>query len=47
MSKDDFDWIFDVVLQVLEGESFDAAIMDFVDQHCEAFDSIDEENRLE
>jgi The ARF-like 2 binding protein BART len=54
-------------LQVLEGESFDISVMDFVDRyylqyavltmldcvlttlcsHCEAFDSLEEENRLE
>jgi hypothetical protein len=32
---------------VLEGEAFDCAVMTFVDEHCEAFDSIDEENKLE
>ena len=43
---DAFDWIFDVVLQILEGEGFDCAVMDFIDEHCEIFDSIDEENKL-
>ena len=50
MSKgggDEFDWIFDVALQILESEAFDSAVMDFVDSNCEAFDSLDEENRLE
>jgi hypothetical protein len=41
------DWMFDAVLQVLEGEAFDCAVMNFVDEHCEIFDSLEEENRLE
>ena len=44
---DDFDWIFDAALQVLEGEAFDCAVMNFVDEHCEVFDSLEEENKLE
>ena len=43
--SEDHDWIFDYVLQFLESERFDASVMDFVDDNCEAFDSEDE-NKL-
>lgn len=46
MSKtDEYDWIFDFTLQFLESESFDASIMDFVDEKCFVFDD-EEENKL-
>ena len=44
--SDEHDWIFDYVLQFLESERFDAAVMDFVDENCEAFDDDDGENKL-
>jgi len=37
MPTDENDWLFDYVLQFLESERFDAAIMDFVDEKCEIF----------
>ena len=42
---EDFDWIFDFMLQFLESDRFDAAVMDFIDEKCEVFDN-DEENKL-
>jgi hypothetical protein len=45
MSTDEYDWIFDFTLQFLESEKFDAAVMDFVDERCHAFDQ-EEENKL-
>lgn len=42
---DDNDWIFDYVLQFLESDKFDAAVMDFVDEKCYVFDN-DEENKF-
>ena len=33
----DFDWIFDFMLQFLESDRFDAAVMDFIDEKCECF----------
>ena len=39
------DWIFDYVLQFLESDRFDAAVMDFVDEKCYVFDN-DEENKF-
>jgi hypothetical protein len=44
--NEEFDWIFDYVLQFLESDKFDAAIMDFVDEKCFVFDD-DEENKFE
>jgi hypothetical protein len=41
----EFDWIFDFVLQFLESDKFDAAVMDFVDEKCIIFDS-EEENKF-
>ena len=41
----DFDWIFDFMLQFLESDRFDAAVMDFIDEKCECFDN-DDENKL-
>lgn len=43
--NEDFDWIFDYTLQFMESDKFDAAVMDFVDEKCEAFDDEDE-NKL-
>ena len=40
-----FDFVFDFVLQFLESDRFDAAVMDFVDEKCEYFDS-EEENKF-
>ena len=40
-----FDWVFDFALQFLESDKFDAAVMDFVDERCEVFDS-DDENKF-
>ena len=45
MSGDDYDWIFDFVLQFIESDKFDASVMDFIDEHCDAFDS-EEENKF-
>lgn len=45
MSSEDNDWIFDYVLQFLNSETFDAAVMDFVDEKCSVFDNEDE-NKL-
>jgi hypothetical protein len=39
---DAFDWVFDFALQFLESDRFDAAVMDFVDEKCDVFDSEDE-----
>ena len=44
--NDEFDWIFDLLLQFLESEKFDAAVMDFIDEKCHFFESEDE-NRFE
>jgi hypothetical protein len=43
--SDAYDWIFDYALQFLESDKFDAAVMDFVDEKCEVFDS-EEENKF-
>lgn len=40
--SDAYDWIFDYALQFLESDRFDAAVMDFVDEKCDVFDSEDE-----
>lgn len=40
-----YDWVFDFALQFLESDKFDAAVMDFVDERCEVFDS-DDENKF-
>jgi hypothetical protein len=45
MSSEDYDWIFDFVLQFLESDKFDAAVMDFVDEKCFVFDC-EEENKF-
>ena len=47
MAKNDgqFDWVFDFALQFLESDKFDAAVMDFVDEKCDVFDS-DDENKF-
>jgi hypothetical protein len=42
---EEYDWIFDYVLQFLESDKFDAAIMDFVDEKCFVFEE-EEENKL-
>jgi len=39
--SEEYDWIFDFVLQFLESEKFDASVMDFVDEKCFVF--VDEE----
>lgn len=43
--SDEHDWIFDFVLQFLESDRFDAAVMDFVDENCHIFEN-DEENKF-
>jgi hypothetical protein len=43
--SDQFDWVFDFTLQFLESDKFDAAVMDFVDEKCDAFDA-DDENKF-
>jgi hypothetical protein len=45
-SNDEHDWIFDFVLQFLESDKFDAAVMDFVDEKCFVFENEDE-NKFE
>ena len=45
-SMDEHDWIFDFVLQFLESDKFDAAVMDFVDEKCFVFEN-EEENKFE
>jgi hypothetical protein len=45
MAADDtesYDWVFDYSLVFLESDKFDAAVMDFVDEKCDVFDSEDE-----
>ena len=42
MPSDENDWLFDFVLQFLESDLFDAAVMDFVDEKCDIFDNEDE-----
>ena len=44
-AEDEYDWIFDFVLQFLESDKFDASVMDFVDEKCDVFDDEDE-NKL-
>lgn len=44
-STEEFDWIFDFVLQFLESEKFDSSVMNFVDDKCDIFDDEDE-NKL-
>jgi hypothetical protein len=39
---DAYDWVFDYSLVFLESDKFDAAVMDFVDEKCDVFDSEDE-----
>ncbi len=43
--SDAYDWVFDYALQFLESDLFDAAVMDFVDEKCDVFDS-EEENKF-
>lgn len=43
--SEEYDWMFDFVLQFLESDKFDAAIMDFVDEKCFVFEEEDE-NKL-
>lgn len=43
--NEEYDWIFDFVLQFLESDKFDAAVMDFVDEKCFVFEEEDE-NKL-
>ena len=45
MPHDENDWLFDFVLQFLESDLFDSAVMDFVDEKCEIFDN-EEENKF-
>ena len=45
MPTDENDWLFDFVLQFLESDRFDSAVMDFVDEKCEIFDN-EEENKF-
>ena len=45
MPHDEYDWIFDFVLQFLESDKFDAEVMNFVDEKCFEFDD-DEENKF-
>ena len=45
MADGTFDWVFDFALQFLESDKFDAAVMDFVDERCDVFDS-DDENKF-
>jgi len=45
MADEEYDWIFDFVLQFLESDRFDAAVMDFVDEKCDIFDD-EEENKF-
>lgn len=45
MPTDENDWLFDFVLQFLESDLFDSAVMDFVDERCEIFDN-EEENKF-
>ena len=45
MPTDENDWLFDYVLQFLESDRFDSAVMDFVDEKCEIFDN-EEENKF-
>jgi The ARF-like 2 binding protein BART len=44
-SNEDYDWIFDFVMQFLESDRFDSAVMDFVDEKCFVFEDV-EENRF-
>ena len=44
-SNEDYDWIFDFVMQFLESDRFDSAVMDFVDEKCFEFEDV-EENRF-
>jgi hypothetical protein len=44
--SDEHDWLFDFVLQFLESDKFDAAVMDFVDGKCFIFEN-EEENKFE
>jgi hypothetical protein len=39
---DAYDWVFDYAIVFLESDKFDAAVMDFVDEKCDVFDSEDE-----
>lgn len=43
--SEEYDWIFDYVLQFLESEKFDSAVMDFIDDRCDEFEDT-EENKL-
>lgn len=45
MSTEEYDWIFDYVLQFIESDKFDASVMDFIDEKCQFFDN-DEENKF-
>lgn len=42
----DHDWLFDLMTEYLGSAEFSAAMMDFVDDHCEVFKGEDE-NKLE
>jgi hypothetical protein len=43
--SEEYDWMFDYVLQFLESDKFDCSIMDFVDEKCFVFED-EEENKL-
>ncbi len=43
--NEEYDWMFDYVLQFLESDKFDCSIMDFVDEKCFVFED-EEENKL-
>lgn len=45
-STEEWDWIFDFVLQFLESDKFDSSVMNFVDERCHLFEDVDE-NKLE
>ncbi len=42
---DEYDWVFDFVLQFLESDKFDASVMNFLDEKCDVFDD-EEENKF-
>jgi hypothetical protein len=43
--NDEYDWVFDFVLQFLESDKFDASVMNFLDEKCDVFDD-EEENKF-
>ena len=46
MAQDDnFDWIFDFVMEVLKSPEWEVPVMSFIDTNCAVFDSEDE-NKL-